>query len=108
MPDHQADLVGGAEALRKAIFAALRMFADEGRVYMMYAGFGADGTFAGYYGAGQSSRSTSDRRLLLHAVKRMGLRLELRGFVHGELCGRLRRRRERAVFRRAQGRQPRL
>ena len=28
VPDHQADLVGGAEALRKAIFAALRMLAD--------------------------------------------------------------------------------
>ena len=35
------------------------MLAEEGRVYMMYAGFGVDGTFAGYYGAGQSSRSTS-------------------------------------------------
>ena len=56
VPDHQADLVGGAEALRKAIFAALRMLAEEGRVYMMYAGFEADGTFVGYYGEGQSSR----------------------------------------------------
>ena len=61
VPDHRADLVGGAEALRKAIFAALRMLAEEGRVYMMYAGFGADGTFVGYYGEGQSSRSTSRR-----------------------------------------------
>ena len=62
VPDHQADLVGGAEALRKAIFASLRMLAGEGRVYMMYAGFEVDGTFAGYYGADQSSRSntTSD------------------------------------------------
>ena len=56
VPDHQADLVGGAEALRKAIFASLRMLAEEGRVYMMYAGFEADGTFCGYYGEGQSSR----------------------------------------------------
>ncbi len=43
VPDHRADLVGGAEALRKAIFAALRMLADEGRVYMMYAGGGGPG-----------------------------------------------------------------
>ena len=72
---------------------------------MMYAGFGADGTFGGkHYGAGQSSRSTS--RDYFHAVKRMGLRLELRGFVHGELCGRLRCRRERALFRRLQGANP--
>ena len=38
------------------------MLAEEGRVYMMYAGFEVDGTFCGYYGADQSSRSntTSD------------------------------------------------
>ena len=60
VPDHEADLVGGAEALRKALFASLRMLKEEGRVYMMYAGFETDGTFCGYYGAGQSTRSTSD------------------------------------------------
>ena len=59
VPDHQVDLVGGAEALRKALFASLRMLSGEGRVYMMYAGFEVDGTFCGYYGAGQSTRSTS-------------------------------------------------
>jgi hypothetical protein len=29
VPDHQDDLLGGAEALRKAIFASLRMLAGE-------------------------------------------------------------------------------
>ena len=48
VPDHQADLVGGAEALRKALFASLRMLKEESRVYMMYAGFDVDGAYAEY------------------------------------------------------------
>ena len=34
VPDHRDDLVGAAEALRKAMFASLRMLADKGKVCM--------------------------------------------------------------------------
>lgn len=35
VPDHRDDLVGGAEALRKAMFASLRMLADKGKICMI-------------------------------------------------------------------------
>ena len=59
VPDHRDDLVGGAEALRKAMFASLRMLADKGKVYMIYAGFEVDGTFVGYYGEGMNERTAT-------------------------------------------------